>query len=53
MKLQEKLKDTGNLTFIFFYYINHIIIKYIRYSAVCIHGDKSQFERDGVLRGKL
>lgn len=23
----------------------------IRYSAVCIHGDKSQYERDNVLKG--
>lgn len=50
-KLQEKLKDTGNLRLVFFYFINHIIIKYIRYSAVCIHGDKSQYERDNVLKG--
>lgn len=26
-------------------------MKYIRYSAVCIHGDKSQYERDNVLKG--
>lgn len=32
--------------------INHTIIKY-RYSAVCIHGDKSQYERDNVLKGIL
>lgn len=41
----------GNSSVKYYKNIKYIRIKYFRYSAVCIHGDKSQYERDNVLKG--